>query len=157
MPTARQENGATAFTRIVSLAYVYFLDLASRELHFSFIFIKIIFICPSRLLSTDCGSIPQRTYINPVQSTVWARCGLTEVDARTFCGEPCTWQCSNPDETCYVSYMWSICFCSHEFIFSKCDKIILLGHSLKLLRIRLYRTSRIIVENCFCSRLVCLK
>jgi len=51
-----------------------------------------------------CESIPQRTYINPVQSGIWTRCGPTgleaEVYARTFCGEPCTWQCSNLGETC---------------------------------------------------------
>ena len=36
-----------------------------------------------------CGSFPERTYSNPVQATVWARCGLTEIHARTFCGTPC--------------------------------------------------------------------
>jgi len=47
-----------------------------------------------------CGSIPKRNYVNPVQSTVWTRCGKTELDARSFCGEPCTWQCSGEGETC---------------------------------------------------------
>ena len=36
-----------------------------------------------------CGSFPQRTYSNPVQGTIWARCGLTEIHARIFCSMPC--------------------------------------------------------------------
>jgi hypothetical protein len=40
-----------------------------------------------------CDSIPKRTYINPVQSTVSSRCGSSEIGARTFCGAPCSWQC----------------------------------------------------------------
>eukprot|EP00985_Skeletonema_marinoi_P011985 scaffold5700_cov125-Skeletonema_marinoi.AAC.9 len=47
-----------------------------------------------------CGSIPKRIYVDPVQSTVWTRCGKSEIDARSFCGEPCTWQCSLAGETC---------------------------------------------------------
>ena len=47
-----------------------------------------------------CGSIPQRIYDAPVQSSVTSRCGVSEEMARTFCGEPCTWQCSKPGETC---------------------------------------------------------
>merc|ERR1719253_2225304 len=47
-----------------------------------------------------CGSIPQRVYDNPIQSTQWARCGVTELDARTFCGAPCTWKCPS-GETCW--------------------------------------------------------
>eukprot|EP00986_Skeletonema_menzelii_P014375 scaffold9491_cov137-Skeletonema_menzelii.AAC.1 len=47
-----------------------------------------------------CGSIPKRVYVDPVQSTVWTRCGKSELDARSFCGEPCTWQCSGEGETC---------------------------------------------------------
>ena len=47
-----------------------------------------------------CGSIPKRVYVNPIQSTVWTRCGKSELDARSFCGEPCTWQCSGVGETC---------------------------------------------------------
>merc|ERR1712194_121083 len=46
-----------------------------------------------------CGSIPQRVFTNPVQSKIWTRCGKKEIDARTFCGAPCTWsgQCSDSD------------------------------------------------------------
>jgi chitinase len=51
-----------------------------------------------------CGSIPTRTYINPKQSNVWTRCGKDEISARTFCGEPCTWQCSTPGESCQSVY-----------------------------------------------------
>mmetsp|Transcript_20842 Transcript_20842/g.41449 ORF Transcript_20842/g.41449 Transcript_20842/m.41449 type:complete len:1000 (+) Transcript_20842:122-3121(+) len=47
-----------------------------------------------------CGSIPKRVYVNPSQSNVWTRCGKSEIDARSFCGEPCTWQCSVAGETC---------------------------------------------------------
>ena len=47
-----------------------------------------------------CGSIPKRVYADPVQSSVWTRCGKSELDARSFCGEPCTWQCSGEGETC---------------------------------------------------------
>jgi hypothetical protein len=47
-----------------------------------------------------CGSIPKRVYTDPVQSNVWTRCGKSELDARSFCGEPCTWQCSGEGETC---------------------------------------------------------
>merc|ERR1712151_123466 len=47
-----------------------------------------------------CGSIPKRVYTNPVQSTVCARCGKSELDARTFCGEPCTWECAGEGEVC---------------------------------------------------------
>ena len=47
-----------------------------------------------------CGSIPKRVYVNPSQSSVWTRCGKSEIDARSFCGEPCTWQCSVAGETC---------------------------------------------------------
>jgi hypothetical protein len=47
-----------------------------------------------------CGSIPQRVYENPTQSSVISRCGVSEEMARTFCGEPCSWQCSKPGETC---------------------------------------------------------
>ncbi|KAL7526026.1 hypothetical protein ACHAXR_001279 [Thalassiosira sp. AJA248-18] len=55
-----------------------------------------------------CGSIPERTYINPVQSTVFARCGKTEVDARTFCGEQCTPDsCSDPEETCFYHHHYN--------------------------------------------------
>jgi hypothetical protein len=48
-----------------------------------------------------CGSIPQRTYTNPVVSTVYHRCGASEVFARTFCTTPCTvsTQC-NIGESC---------------------------------------------------------
>ena len=49
-----------------------------------------------------CGSIPKRTYINPVQSNVNSRCGTTELDARSFCGEPCSWQCSKAGESCFA-------------------------------------------------------
>ena len=50
-----------------------------------------------------CGSIPQRTYTDPIVSTVYHRCGVSEVFARTFCGTPCTWstQCNDAiGETC---------------------------------------------------------
>ena len=47
-----------------------------------------------------CGSIPKRVYVDPAQSTVWTRCGTSELDARSFCGEPCTWQCAEEGETC---------------------------------------------------------
>ena len=47
-----------------------------------------------------CESVPKRTFVNPVQSTVWTRCGKSELDARSFCGEPCTWQCSKEGEIC---------------------------------------------------------
>jgi len=47
-----------------------------------------------------CGSIPQRLYEDPVQSPVVSRCGVSEEMARTFCGEPCSWQCSKPGEQC---------------------------------------------------------
>ncbi|KAK1734442.1 lytic polysaccharide monooxygenase [Skeletonema marinoi] len=47
-----------------------------------------------------CGSIPKRVYVDPVQSTVWTRCGKSELDARSFCGEPCTWECAGEGETC---------------------------------------------------------
>jgi len=50
--------------------------------------------------SNYCGSIPKRVYVDPVQSPVWTRCGKSEIDARSFCGEPCTWQCSVAGETC---------------------------------------------------------
>lgn len=36
-----------------------------------------------------CGSIPQRVY-QPSLSTISHRCGVSEVQARTFCGIPCT-------------------------------------------------------------------
>lgn len=49
-----------------------------------------------------CGSLPQRVYENPVQSSVNSRCGVSEVMARTFCGEPCSWQCSKPGESCFA-------------------------------------------------------
>merc|ERR1712085_114164 len=49
-----------------------------------------------------CGSIPQRIYTNPVQSVVGNRCGHTREMAQTFCGAPCTSQCSNPGESCHV-------------------------------------------------------
>eukprot|EP00804_Cyclotella_cryptica_P013618 CCRYP_012959-RA/>CCRYP_012959-RA protein AED:0.23 eAED:0.23 QI:79/1/1/1/1/1/5/123/765 len=39
-----------------------------------------------------CGSIKQRIYYNPVQSSVWTRCGTDEIFARTFCTQACTWQ-----------------------------------------------------------------
>lgn len=39
-----------------------------------------------------CDSIKQRVYTNPVQSTVWTRCGTDEIFARTFCTQECTWQ-----------------------------------------------------------------
>jgi hypothetical protein len=48
-----------------------------------------------------CGSVPQKIYDNPVQSTQWTRCGVTELDARSFCGQPCVWQCDDPNETCW--------------------------------------------------------
>jgi hypothetical protein len=47
-----------------------------------------------------CGSVPQRVYVNPVQSSVITRCGVSEEKARIFCGEPCTWQCSRPGDLC---------------------------------------------------------
>ena len=47
-----------------------------------------------------CGSIPQWIYTNPAQASVWTRCGVSEIQARTFCGQACTWQCDNPLETC---------------------------------------------------------
>jgi hypothetical protein len=50
--------------------------------------------------SNYCGSIPQRVYDAPVQSSVNSRCGVSEEMARTFCGEPCSWQCSKPGESC---------------------------------------------------------
>ncbi|KAL3798617.1 hypothetical protein ACHAWO_014026 [Cyclotella atomus] len=49
-----------------------------------------------------CGSIPKRTYTNPFESKVVSRCGTSELNARTFCGEPCTWQCSKPGESCFA-------------------------------------------------------
>lgn len=87
-----------------------------------------------------CGSIPKRTYINPVQSSVWMRCGKTEIDARTFCGTEVSficdrlwshlsvnsicshkWQCTpseanciSPGEACWVS----CCKVNHPSIFS---------------------------------------
>jgi len=50
-----------------------------------------------------CGSIPKRTYINPVQSSGNQRCGKTELDARTFCGEECrsNEDCGVPGEACH--------------------------------------------------------
>ena len=51
-----------------------------------------------------CESIPKKIFINPVQSTVWTRCGKSELDARSFCGEPCTWECPN-GETCQSVHM----------------------------------------------------
>ena len=57
-----------------------------------------------------CGSIPQRLYEDPVQSPVVSRCGVSEEMARTFCGEPCSWQCSKPGEQCIaVSIMSGTC------------------------------------------------
>ena len=47
-----------------------------------------------------CGSIPQRIYEEPKQSPVVTRCGVSEEVARTFCGEPCSWQCSKPGDSC---------------------------------------------------------
>ena len=41
-----------------------------------------------------CVSIPKREYTNPLQSTVWSRCGESDIEARTFCGDLCTWQCA---------------------------------------------------------------
>jgi len=52
-----------------------------------------------------CGSIPKRVYTNPTLGA-WTRCGQgdTEVErrawAQTFCGEICTWQCSEPGQVC---------------------------------------------------------
>jgi len=38
-----------------------------------------------------CGSILKRTYTDPVLSNVFNRCGASEIEARTFCGAPCSW------------------------------------------------------------------
>jgi hypothetical protein len=57
-------------------------------------------LCVTPLDPNYCGSLPKRNYYNPVQSTIWTRCGKTELDARSFCGEPCTWHCSGEGESC---------------------------------------------------------
>jgi chitinase len=44
-----------------------------------------------------CGSIKQRIYYNPVQSSQWTRCGTNEIFARTFCTQECSWQGQCPD------------------------------------------------------------
>ena len=49
-----------------------------------------------------CDSIPKRTYENPVQSTVTSRCGLSEVDARTFCGAPCAFESDCEVGSCFA-------------------------------------------------------
>jgi len=70
-----------------------------------------------------CGSIPQRVYVNPVQSSVTSRCGVSEVTARSFCGEPCSWQCSKPGETCIAVSMSVLFFvvlgCEHHHYIQK--------------------------------------
>ncbi len=67
--------------------------------------------------SNYCGSIPQRIYEQPQQSLVVSRCGISEEMARTFCGEECSWQCSNPGESCIaVSLMLQVCsYCLYSF------------------------------------------
>lgn len=63
--------------------------------------------CPSGMICHSvninyCGSIPQRTYTNPIISSVVYRCGTSEIHARTFCGIACSWdfQCGS-GEICH--------------------------------------------------------
>jgi hypothetical protein len=48
-----------------------------------------------------CDSVPKRIYENPVQSNVWSRCGVSEIDARTFCGVPCSSSADCSVGTCF--------------------------------------------------------
>ena len=71
--------------------------LARISLH-SLFFNQFFFPFGSR---KDCGSRPPKQFVEPAQqSTVWTRCGTSEINAREFCGEPCTWQCTKPGESC---------------------------------------------------------
>jgi len=65
-----------------------------------------------------CGSIPQRIYTNPTLGA-WTRCGQGETDlekriwAQTFCGEPCSWRCSDPGQSCInLNNNW----CGSEYV-----------------------------------------
>ena len=47
-------------------------------------------------------------YENPVKSPVISRCGVSEELTRTFCGEPFSWQCSKPGESCIAVSILSL-------------------------------------------------
>jgi hypothetical protein len=101
-----------------------------------------------------CGSISKRVYDTPIQSAVISRCGVSEDMARTFCGEPCSWQCSKPGETCIAVSMIMLCylfsFHTRETNYMECLQRFphkLMTGTFKLLRLSIYRCWRYIDDS----------